>query len=168
MNLNTMRIAAKNKNTFLTLQNFSDFAHYYLDYISNHLQAVIVARNETNYRFFQYNSEGNFAVTRPINSDLMLSSVRFEEAKNDFFSSLQDIRAIKENERLRANINNFIYTCQQSIGATLDSLPAGQSNSARKLNGDLFEHFIRLILEKIGVPVRAGIVQYLLSGRMRY
>lgn len=53
-------------------------------------------------------------------------------------------------------INNFIYTCQQSIGAVLDALPAKRVNTARKINGDLFERFIRLIISKAGVDVSDG------------
>lgn len=44
------------------------------------------------------------------------------------------------------------------IGAALDALPAGESNKARKINGDLFERYIRLILQTIGIPVHDGVV----------
>lgn len=44
------------------------------------------------------------------------------------------------------------------IGAALDALPSGESNKARKINGDLFERYIRLILQKIGIPVHDGVV----------
>lgn len=44
------------------------------------------------------------------------------------------------------------------IGAALDALPAGESNKARKINGDLFERYIRLILRNIGIPVHDGVV----------
>lgn len=44
------------------------------------------------------------------------------------------------------------------IGAALDALPAGESNKARKLNGDLFERYIRMILQEIGVSVHDGVV----------
>ena len=55
-------------------------------------------------------------------------------------------------------INDFIYSCQQSIGAALDALPANKSNTARKLNGDLFERFIRLIILEIGIDVTDGTI----------
>lgn len=61
-----------------------------------------------------------------------------------------------------------MYTCQQSIGATLDALPAGQSNFARKLNGDLFERFIRTIIADIGIEVREETVQIPISSFNRY
>ena len=59
---------------------------------------------------------------------------------------------------LRRNINKFVYTCQQSIGATLDALPARQANTAKKINGDLFERLIRIILNTIGIEAKTGVV----------
>ena len=56
-------------------------------------------------------------------------------------------------------INRIIYSAQQSIGACLDALPANKSNTARKLNGDLFERFIRLIIERCGVDVSEGTIR---------
>ncbi|MGA2750847.1 MAG: hypothetical protein ABSG59_18915 [Verrucomicrobiota bacterium] len=58
----------------------------------------------------------------------------------------------------REVVNRSIYTIQQAIGASLDALPAGRSNTARKINGDLFERFIRLILVRIGVDCTSGVV----------
>jgi hypothetical protein len=40
----------------------------------------------------------------------------------------------------------------------LDALPAGLSNTARKINGDLFERFIRLLLCRLGVECTSGVV----------
>lgn len=51
-----------------------------------------------------------------------------------------------------------MYTCQQAIGAALDALPAGESNKARKINGDLFERYLRILLTEIGVDVHDGII----------
>ena len=64
-----------------------------------------------------------------------------------------------DNSSNREIINRSIYTAQQCIGATLDALPANKSNTARKINGDLFERFIRLIIGKVGVYVTQGTVQ---------
>jgi len=52
-----------------------------------------------------------------------------------------------------------IYTLQQSIGAALDALPAGKSNTARKINGDLFERLIRLLISRQGVDCTSGTVK---------
>ena len=59
----------------------------------------------------------------------------------------------------RELVNRSVYTVQQSIGAALDALPAGKSNTARKINGDLFERFIRLLLVRVGVECTSGVVK---------
>ncbi len=148
----------KNKNQFLNIDDYSSFCEEYLSFIFDGLQAVIVSQNENHYRFFQYREDGNFNVSRPINSNLMISIQEFYLAKQDFNYALKHIREIKEDTQLRGLVNKFIYTCQQMIGAALDALPAGESNRARKINGDLFERYIRLILENIGIPVHDGVV----------
>ncbi len=134
---------ATNKNRFQTIDSYSAFCEEYLSFIFDGLQAVIVSQNENHYRFFQYREDGNFNVSRPINSNLMISIEDFQLAKQEFNYIMQHIREIKEELHLRSLINKFIYTCQQMIGATLDALPAGESNKARKINGDLFERYKR-------------------------
>ena len=76
---------------------------------------------------------------------------------------MQTIEQLKDGvqpaDELRQNIIRTIYTIQQSIGATLDALPAGMSNQARKVNGDLFERFIRLLIASFGVDCVSGTMQ---------
>lgn len=119
---------------------------------------MIVSQNENNYRFFQYRKDGNFNVSRPVNSNLSIPLEDFSSAKQEFDYALLHIREIRDEPQLRILINKFIYTCRQMIGAALDALPSGESNKARKINGDLFERYIRLILQKIGIPVHDGVV----------
>ncbi len=59
----------------------------------------------------------------------------------------------------RQNLIEVIYTVQQCIGAALDALPAGDSNRARKVNGDLFERFIQLVICELGVSCTGGTVR---------
>ncbi|MDR0868339.1 MAG: hypothetical protein LBP75_07685 [Planctomycetota bacterium] len=149
---------ARNKERFATIDDYSAFGEEYLSFIFTNLQAVIVAQNETQYRFFQYKEDGNFNVTRPLNGNLLISRDNFSTVKDDFNYALKHIKDIREKSEARANLNQFIYTCQQAIGATLDALPAGESNIARKRNGDLFERYIRLIVSALGIEVRTGTV----------
>jgi hypothetical protein len=150
---------ARDKSRFSSIDNYVSFCEAYLTFIHDNLQAVIVSQNENQYRFFQYKQDGNFNVTRPINHNLMIALDVFSTAKNDFMYAMTHIKDICGEMSIRENLNRFIYTCQQTIGAALDALPAGQSNTARKINGDLFERYIRLIFLKLGIPVRDGIVQ---------
>ena len=160
MNLKQIVNKAKDKNNFVNLKAYIKFCDEYLNYISDNLQAIIVSQNENHYQFFQYKNEGNFQITRPINSTLMYNAKEFSEISKEFLKILHSIKTINKNDRLiRDILNNVTYTIQQSVGSALDGLPAGQSNTARKLNGDLFEHFIRLIIREIGVDCKSGVIQ---------
>lgn len=143
------------ENKFDSLNKFSEFAKNYLDFIADGgLQADIISKNETKYHFFQYREEGHLVITRPINMDLFLKADEFERSNSDFVYALRNIRDIKGEAILRKNINKYIYTCQQSIGAALDAF--NNSNKARKRNGNLFEQLIRIVIAEVGVDVASG------------
>lgn len=141
-----------NKDNFTTLPDFIRFACEYLEFIKENLQAVIVSKNENHYQFFQYKQDASFNVTRPINSRLMYGLEEFKQYSHEFLSILKHV---KDSESIinREIINRTIYSAQQCIGATLDALPANKSNIARKINGDLFERFIRLVISEVGIDV---------------
>ena len=149
---------ATDKSRFRSIEDYSEFCEEYLTFIYDGLQAVIISQNEHHYQFFQYKEDGNYNVSRPINSKLMIPLNSFEQAKQSYCYALRHIREIQDDTECRSNINNYVYTCQQALGAALDALPSGQSNVARKLNGDLFEHYIRLLLREIGIDVHDGVV----------
>jgi hypothetical protein len=149
---------ATDKQKFNNIDSYAEFCREYLSFASNGLQGIFVSRNENNYRFFQYKNDGHFNVTRPLNNNLMISIEQFDKELQVFSYALAHVREIVDSKRERECINRFIYTCQQSIGAALDALPAGQSNKARKINGDLFERFIRIIISGIGISVRGGTI----------
>lgn len=159
MRLEQLLQIAENKTNFITIEDYTVYCRRYLEFIYDGLQAVIVSQNENKYRFFQYKEDGLFAVTRPINSELMLSAEEFGGAWDIFKHAIPDMQAIKNDSEARKAVNRVVYTCQQSIGATLDALPAGESNRARKINGDLFERFIRRIIADMGIDVREGTVK---------
>ncbi len=159
MNIKELVELATNKNNFLTLGNYIEFCQQYLDFAASGLQAVIVSQNEQNYYFFQYRQDGNFNITRPINSHLMYSAENSDIVTEHFLKILLNAKDIDEtDENNRAVIRNSIYTIQQTIGATLDALPTGKSNTARKINGDLFERLIRLLLQKNGIDCKSGVI----------
>jgi hypothetical protein len=160
MNLSELVIYATDKERFQTVENYIDFCIRYLEYIENGLQARIVSQNESHYEFFQYRQEGNFNITRPLNSQLIYNAATFLNAKQQFQQVLEQLKfGEKPENALRQNVIRTIYTIQQSIGATLDALPAGKSNQARKVNGDLFERLIRLLITSIGIDCVSGTMQ---------
>lgn len=148
------------KSKFNTLNDYITFAEHYLAFVATGLQAVIVAQNETNYRLFQYKQDGNFNITRPLNADLLLTADDQTILKRDFLETLDHVREIPTDDQASRNtLIRTIYTLQQCIGATLDALPSGRSNQARKVNGDRFERLIQLLISYVGVNCVGGIVQ---------
>jgi len=160
MNFDDLLNKATNKNTFDTLQGYIDFAANFIEFIEDNLQARIVSRNEPHYQFFQYGSFASYQVTRPINTNLMCGPNEFQAQCRVFTDALDALsNGMSPEQGSRQTINRLIYTLQQTIGATLDGLPVGRSNRARKLNGDLFERLIQLVLNQIGVPCVSGTIQ---------
>jgi hypothetical protein len=143
------------KSRFHSLENYISFCARYLEFVETGLQARIVSQNENHYQFFQYREEGGFNITRPLNSRLLYDAQAFTNASPQF---IQILKQLKHNERpadeLRNIISRTIYTIQQSIGATLDALPAGRSNQARKVNGDLFERLICLLIKYLSKNIQ--------------
>lgn len=145
------------KSKFEELSCYLNFAELYLSYIEKNLQATIISQNENHYRFYQYGSDGEYQITRPINSKLMYKIDEFIQLKESFINIIKNSKDLKLKKDREA-INKFVYTLQTSIGSTLDALPAGLSNTARKINGDLFERLIKLIINEIGIDCRSGVV----------
>jgi len=148
------------KNKLSTINDYFSFCSRYLEYTKTKLQARIISQNENHYQFFQYREEGQFNITRPLNSKLMYDVENFMQAAKNFGSLLEQMHdgsPVEDNQR--ENIVRIIYTLQQSIGAALDGLPSGKSNQARKINGDLFERLIRLLVNNLGIDCVSGTVQ---------
>ena len=160
MNMQELIKAASRKENFTEIAHYAEFCRTFLDFIATpgNLQAEIVARNETHYRFLQFKADGSFSVTRPLNYTLLYLGKEAAGAIRQFRKVLPAVRKL-DTPANRVIVNRTIYTIQQCIGAALDALPAGESNRARKINGDLFERFIRLILLATGIDCTSGVVK---------
>ena len=161
MNLKSLLDFVSDKQNFCHLDAYIKFCQRYLDFIAdNGIQAVIVSQNEQQYRFFQYKKDGHFNITRPINANLMYDAQSARKIVFDFLPALRNAGEISNDDtEHRELIRNSIYTIQQTIGAALDALPAGKSNTARKINGDLFERLIRLLVTELGVDCTSGTIK---------
>ena len=160
MSLRKLMSTVTDKDSFLTIQGYLDFTAQFLEFLEYGVQATIVSQNENHYRFFQYRQDGHFNITRPINSHLMYNFGGVTQVTQEFLPTIDSARNLPADDQVsRERICNAIYTIQQSIGAALDALPAGESNRARKLNGDLFERLILLLINRLGIPCRSGVVQ---------
>ncbi|MEG4516179.1 MULTISPECIES: hypothetical protein [unclassified Microcoleus] len=151
---------ATDKKRFQNIQDYINFCKSYLKFIETGLQARIVSQNENHYQFYQYQSEGYYNITRPINTSLMYDKSVFETNYVQFLQALEQLRDRElPDDGLRQVLICTIYTMQQSIGAALDALPSGRSNQARKVNGDLFERLICLIISALNIDCVAGTAQ---------
>jgi hypothetical protein len=159
MKLDGLVKTASNKENFTELKHYVDFCLEFIGFIGTPgaIQAEIVSRNETHYRFIQFKN-ADFSISRPLNSNLLYSSKIVKANLRQFLKVLDAIKT-SDTSGNREIVNRSVYTIQQSIGAALDALPAGQSNTARKINGDLFERFIRLLLVRVGIECTSGVVK---------
>ncbi|MEI7990698.1 MAG: hypothetical protein WCI88_16845, partial [Chloroflexota bacterium] len=159
MSLQELLNVVTDKGNFQSVKDFIQFCQRYLIFTVKGLQAIIVSQNESNYRFFQYKEDGHYNITRPINFNLMYTA-ETGAVTDDFLRILRNSSDLPTTDDMsRAVIRNSIYTIQQSIGATLDALPVGKSNVARKINGDLFERFILLLVREAGIDCRSGVIR---------
>ena len=159
MKLDNLVKTASNKNNFTELKHYVDFCLELLDFIGTPgaIQAEIVSRNETHYRFIQFKN-ADFSISRPLNSKLFYTGKTAKPALKQFLKVLDALKT-SDSPANREIVNRSVYTIQQSIGTALDALPAGKSNTARKINGDLFERLIRLLLVRVGVECTSGVVK---------
>lgn len=159
MTLKQLVARATDKERFSSIEAYVEFARAFLGYVAGHIQATIVSQNEPHYHFWQYQKDGHFNVSRPFNSELMLTKDNCNAELAEFMRLLKCIRdSDSDTAEHRQRLGRCIYSVQQAIGIALDALPAGQSNQARKVNGDLFERLIRLLLIRVGVNCTSGTV----------
>lgn len=159
MSLSRLVDTAKDKTQFATIENYITFCLRFLEFVDSGLQATIVSQNENHYRFWQYKRDGHYNISRPINGKLLYTAAHSTVIEKDFAPLLKHVREIPlADVEARSKLVRSIYTIQQTIGAALDALPAGDSNRARKINGDLFERFIMLILQRLGLNCAGGTV----------
>lgn len=145
------------KDRFEKIEQYTDFCRCFLEFIETELQAEIVPKNEENYRFFQYRRDGEYNITRPVNIKLFLRFSDYDRQTKSFLQNLRHAREIKDNAQERQLLNDFLYTTQQAIGCALDALPSAKTNTSRKINGDLFERLILLVMAEMGVESRSHI-----------
>jgi hypothetical protein len=159
MTLGSLVKTASNKKNFTELQHYVEICREFLEFIAvpGAIQAEIVSRNENHYRFIQFKN-AEFSITRPLNSKLFYTNKAAKNHLAKFLKIITDVKSM-DTPGNREIVNRSIYTVQQSIGASLDALPAGQSNTARKINGDLFERFIRLVIIRVGIDCLSGVVK---------
>lgn len=158
LDLSELLKTIKDKTNFSYTHDYLSFSLDALDYIDKNNQAKIVAQNENNYCFYQYNKEASYKITRPFNSNLLYSSNDYKKKVEQFIVEMEVLKTNgeKADKKNREVINRVIYTSQQCVGFILDSVGG---NIARKLAGDHFEKFIGVFFNDIGIECKNGTCQ---------
>ena len=161
--LKSLIAGAARKEDFTSLTRYIDFSLKFLEYIEAHRQAVIVARNDNRYAFYQFTKDAGYKVTRPFNSELLYTISEAQDRYAEFRLALRELSKFKGEAVIadRTVISRAVYTIQQCIGFALDAGTARgvEPNTARKINGDLFERLVYLLLKDIGLSCRSGVVK---------
>lgn len=175
VSLADLQTSVQDKSAFNQLADYATIGQHYLALVARQRPTRIVSPSRRHYVFFQYAAAHSYRITRPLNTHLFIeSAVEFEKAFERFVAFLGDLRrhqtaAISRRGQRRyvesGEINRVVYTSQQSIGSIGDSFD--NSNQARKRIGQLFENFVRLIVQEVGVECEPRTVNIPLPGHDR-
>ncbi|MDR3141909.1 MAG: hypothetical protein LBU37_09330 [Tannerellaceae bacterium] len=131
------------------LEGFFSISKRVRAYLPNVLSGAV---DKNGYTIYVSEVAGSKRYLRPINKSLYIQDDSlFEQSYATFLQTVSKMKAktfsFDNNEK--NNINSFLYTVQQSIGAGLDLMVG--SNSARKHAGNRFEELIRAVFTAIGI-----------------
>lgn len=156
--LEDLQESIQDKSAFKTLRDYLAVSRAFLKYLRAAKLTRINSPSHWNYMFFQYGDEHGSGITRPLNKELFIESIKdLDDSFARFVTFLGDLKKhkgavvdrpgvaqlVKSNE-----INRLVYTVQQSIGSVGDSF--ANANQCRKRIGQLFENLITLVIREIG------------------
>lgn len=157
--LSDLQESVRDNSAFGTLNDYFAICNTFFQVIQKEKPTRIVSPSQSNYFFYQYAPSYGHKITRPLNSHLFFETVtNFKDAFERFAAFLNDLKkhqdsAVrqkgKQNYIDSKEINKVVYTIQQSIGCIGDSFE--NSNQSRKRIGQLFENFIKLIIQEVGL-----------------
>ena len=157
--LSDLQESVRDNSAFGTLNDYFAICNTFFQVIQKEKPTRIVSPSQSNYIFYQYAPSYGHKITRPLNSHLFFETVtNFKDAFERFAAFLNDLkkhqdaavrRKGKQNYIDSKEINKVVYTVQQSIGCIGDSFE--NSNQSRKRIGQLFENFIKLIIQEVGL-----------------
>lgn len=131
------------------IQDFFNLAQRTMAHLAN---VVNVSIERKNYIIQAAESAGQKKYTRPINKSLYVTDKKqFQEAYDTFLNTTKKIsnRCRTYSLKEQNNINSFLYTIQQTIGAGFDVL--ADQNSARKHVGNRFEELIKSVFNECSI-----------------
>jgi hypothetical protein len=154
-----LQASVRDISAFGELGHYFTLCHAFLTLIEETQPTRIISPTDHNYVFYQYDEVYSHRITRPLNTDLFLESADdFKTAFERFIAFLADLKRFQETvidqrtkrDYLDSNeVNQVIYTVQQSVGSIGDSFD--NPNQSRKRVGQLFENLIKLIIQEVGL-----------------
>jgi hypothetical protein len=157
--LNDLQASVQDRSAFEALNDYLKVGTAFLDFIQESQPTRIVSPSQANYIFYQYDQAYGHKITRPLNHHLFIESPDdFTRAFERFVTFLTDLRkhgadAAERKNRKRyvaaGEVNRVVYTAQQAIGSIGDSFE--NPNQSRKRIGQLFETFVKLIIQEVGL-----------------
>ncbi|GAB4579400.1 MAG: hypothetical protein Fur0022_21380 [Anaerolineales bacterium] len=159
-------------NAFEKLDDYFLICQTLLDLFTAENPTRIISPTDHNYVFFQYGGEYAHRITRPINTDLFIESPEnFKTAYERFTSFLDDVRNFQDkaiqHQKINAycltnEVNQVVYTIQQSIGCIGDSFE--NPNQSRKRIGQLFEKFVKMLIQQVGLECESRTINIPIPG----
>lgn len=157
--LDELQRVIQDKKAFVKIEEFPAVCRAFLRFVKKSKLVRIVSPSTKNYIFYQFPDKYGNKITRPINTDLYVESLaEFTRLSEAFMTFLGELKQYEAKVIGRTNsktfiesggISKFIYTIQQSVGSIGDSF--GEANQTRKRVGDIFENFVRLIMQYLGL-----------------
>jgi len=154
-----LQASVRDISAFDELGHYFTLCHAFLTLIEETQPTRIISPTDHNYVFYQYDEVYSHRITRPLNTDLFLESADdFKTAFERFIAFLTDLKRFQETvidqgtkrDYLDSNeINQVVYTIQQSVGSIGDSFD--NPNQSRKRVGQLFENLIKLVIQEVGL-----------------
>lgn len=154
-----LQVSVQDNSAFGELKDYFAICSAFLQVMQKDKPTRIVSPSQSNYIFYQYAPSHGHKITRPLNSNLFFEDVAdFKDAFERFVAFLSDLKkhqdAVADQKEKQSyiaskEINKVIYTVQQSIGCIGDSFE--NANQSRKRIGQLFENFIKLIIQEVGL-----------------
>jgi hypothetical protein len=174
--LEDLQHSIQDKSAFKALKDYLTISRAFLAYLRAAKLTRIDSPSHRNYIFYQYGSEYGSKITRPLNKDLFIESIRdLDMSFERFVTFLGDLKKHKQAIVDHAGskhyveskeINRIIYTVQQSIGSIGDSFE--NANQSRKRIGQLFENLITLVIRGIGFACEPRTINLPIPGNPGY
>ncbi len=174
--LHDLQASIQDMLAFRELGRFFALSEAFLEFIANTNPTRIVSPTHNNYVFYQYSQDFQYKITRPLNTNLFIESLNESKASFERFANfLIDLRKYREKISSQkaykkyiemGSVNKVVYTVQQAAGSISDSFQ--NPNQSRKKAGQLFEIFVRLIIQELGLVCEPRTVNIPIPGYPGY